>query len=232
MGLGLSTPKLEYTTWHNKYSIEVDGANDYMTMDGVAGEINVNLGTFSAWIKLDSTAINGVILKASIDSNNNIALTYVNSTEKIQMQYKGGGTSKIAAGAFENEGDDTWYHVMGTWDTTSSGYVKLYINGSLQQTSTGLGTFSGTIDKVYSGRNTLNSNSYFHGHIDNLAIFNNVQDATDLYNGGKPNDITSYSGLVGHWRMGEGSGTSIADKSSNNNATTLVHSPAWTTDIP
>ena len=69
MGLGLSTPKLEYTTWHNKYSIEVDGANDYMTMDGVAGEINVNLGTFSAWIKLDSTAINGVILKASIDSN-------------------------------------------------------------------------------------------------------------------------------------------------------------------
>src|SRR5262249_55551223 len=39
-------------------------------------------------------------------------------------------------------------------------------------------------------------------------------------------DITN--GLVGHWKFDEGSGTTAADSSGNNNTGTLVNGPTWT----
>jgi hypothetical protein len=40
-------------------------------------------------------------------------------------------------------------------------------------------------------------------------------------------DITT--GLVGHWKFDEGSGTTATDSSGNNNTGTLVNGPVWTT---
>src|SRR3989338_2173060 len=40
-------------------------------------------------------------------------------------------------------------------------------------------------------------------------------------------DITS--GLIGHWKFDETSGTSASDSSGNNNTGTLTNSPTWTT---
>lgn len=39
-------------------------------------------------------------------------------------------------------------------------------------------------------------------------------------------DITT--GLVGHWKFDEGSGTTAADSSGNNNTGTLINGPTWT----
>ena len=55
-----------------------------------------------------------------------------------------------------------------------------------------------------------------------------------MYNSGTPIDLTSNSGnydnsndLIGYWKFDEGTGTSIADSSSNSNAATLNNSPSW-----
>jgi len=40
-------------------------------------------------------------------------------------------------------------------------------------------------------------------------------------------DITT--GMVGHWKFDEGSGTSAVDSSGNNNTGTLTNGPTWTT---
>ena len=55
-----------------------------------------------------------------------------------------------------------------------------------------------------------------------------------MYNSGAPTDLTSNSGdydyasnLIGYWKFQEGSGTTIADDSTNSNDMTLYNSPAW-----
>jgi len=81
-------------SWTNSYSIDFDGTNDYMTADGIFNDISVSAGTVSMWIKLDSTSLNGVLIKADVDTNNQLGMAYLNSTTKMRFQYKAGGTNK------------------------------------------------------------------------------------------------------------------------------------------
>ena len=237
MGLGLSTPKLEYMPWRNEYSLTFDGANDHATITDVAEEIDISKGTISCWVKFDATSINGSIFKASVDANNNIALTYINSSTKLTFQYKAAGTAtKVDHSLAGVEGNDTWYHIAITWNVASD-EVKAYVNGSQTGTTqSSLGTFSGTIDAVVVAKNSLANNSYFSGHIDNLSIFDVTKsddEITTIYNAGKPKDMTQgFAGLIAYYVMNEGSGTTVSDDSTNNNDMTLVHAPAWTTDVP
>ena len=234
MGLGLSVPKLEYLRWYNKYTLSFDGANDYMTMDDVAENMDKDQGVVSLWVKLDATSSNGVMFKASVDADNLISIAYNNSAAEIQMTYRADGTSKVANASFDKEGTDTWHHVAIVWNTTSD-FVKGYVDGTRIETVTSLGTWAGTIDKVYAGRNTLAASSYHAGHIDSIAIFSKSQDDGEivtLYNNGKPNDLTRYSNLIGYWRMDEGTGTAVLGKSTNSIEAQLIHAPAWTTDVP
>jgi len=57
---------------------------------------------------------------------------------------------------------------------------------------------------------------------------------SDIYNGGEPTDLDSYS-PVGWWRMGDnngGTGTTITDEGSGGNNATLVNGPTFSTDVP
>ena len=217
--------------FHNNGSLSFDGANDYATADGTRTVIDPDQGTVSAWVKLDSTSINGAVWKASVDTDNLLAISYNNSQQKIQMTFKGDGTAKVADGAFAVEGNDTWYNVILQWDTDpSANYVKGYVDGELLETTTELPEFTGSLANVNIGRNSVAANSYFSGHITHVSVFNTVVQPGLLYNGGSPGNLNGVTGLVAWYKMNEGSGTSVADSSPNSNAATLIHAPSWTTD--
>ena len=233
--MGIIIQPTDNVQWKNPASLSFDGSTEYMTFDGLAGDIDTGVGTVSAWVKLDSTTSNGVAFKASVDSSNVIALTYNNSASKIQFTYKAGGSSKVADAAFAFEGNETWYNVVGTYNT-SEDYVKIAINGEVLETTTGLGTWSGTIDKCYAARNTLASNSFWEGHITNIAYY--ASDLTNkvswIYNNGTPGNLLA---LEPHrlklWlNMAEQSGTSVHDSSGLANNATLLNTPTWSTDKP
>ena len=76
--MGILINSSDRVQFHNTGSLSFDGSTEYMTFDGLANDISTDTGTVSAWIKMDATSINGAIFKASIDSNNNIAMTYNN----------------------------------------------------------------------------------------------------------------------------------------------------------
>ena len=218
-------------SWSNTYSIDLDGTNDYMTADGIFNDISVSAGTISMWIKLDSTSINGVLIKADVDTNNQLGMAYLNSTTKMRFQYKAGGTNKKIDHSVSIENDGNWHHVVVTWDT-SADQLKGYIDGSqVGSTVTGLGTWSGTINAFRVGANSIADNSYVNGHIDQVAIFTSVVSASTLYNSGTPYDLSSISNLVGYWEMNEGTGTSVADSSGTGNTGTLVNGAAFASDV-
>ena len=132
-----------------------------------------------------------------------------------------------------------WYHLVMTFDG-AGGEAKLYINGSLANTTTNsyisaLPTISGYNFDI--GRN-LNSSpyGYMEGHIDEFAIWDATLTATEvsqIYHNGVPDihlaynfgNYTSASDLQGYWRMGtddSGIGTTISDKSGNSRDATLT----------
>ena len=238
LGHGVHTDTVSLAEiFFNNYSIELNGSTQYMTMNDTASLIDVANGTFSVWGNLSSVTINTVPFKFSVDSNNQVSVMYKNSDQQWWFTYKAGGTNKQTKVNTTAEGDGNWYHLAMTWDTTAD-EVKCYVNGvEVGSTLTSLGTWSGTIGKVYAGANTLAANSYWKGNIDEISVFN--QTLTDagisaLYNGGSPKDVefSGLAGLVGYWRFTEGTGTSVADESSHNNTATLVNSPTWSTTVP
>lgn len=129
---------------------------------------------------------------------------------------------------------NTWLHMVATYNGNGlmSG-VHIYVNG-VDQTDqagpyNGLGANSilNNTD-VHIGVVDAALNDPFHGNIDDVRIYNRALSATEVSNlyyatGGTAGDTTT--GLVGWWKMDDGSGTSVADSSSNGYTGTLNGSP-------
>jgi len=229
LGLGLN---ISNNVYDDNYSLDFNGSTQHITVDTLAGDMNGALGTISCWCKLDTVSTSAHIFRAKVDSNNILVLFYHASSNEFRAIHKGGGTSKsavIASGdTIENDGN--WHNVVMTWNV-SGNELKIYLDGTLKATTTGLGTFSGTMTEAEIGQN-LSDGAYWNGKISEVAVFTQVVSATTLYNGGKPLELAGLSGLVGYYKFEEGSGTSAIDSSGLGNTGTLVNSPTYTTDTP
>ena len=133
-------------------------------------------------------------------------------------------------------------HVVGTYD---GDFVRLYKNGS----QVGSGTDTSEAGNItYASSETFSIGHFrdsLHANviIDEVGVFDtaiSAADVTAIYNSGVPTDLTdsgSYDtdrtgNLIGYWRFEEGTGTSVADSSSNSNTGTLANSPTWSTTVP
>jgi hypothetical protein len=221
----------------NTYSLDFNGSTQDANISTVADNINVSQGTVSVWGKLDSVSANASAIKFSVTgvtaAQNNAEISYLNSTAKTIFKYKGNNVTKQVESTTAIENDGKWHHFVLTWDTDAD-EVKGYLDGVLVGTATGLGqmtTMSG--GNVFLARNSINTNSYWNGHLDEAAMFTRVVPIGELYVAGQqPINLTGSSGLIGYWRMEEGTGTSIADSSGNANTGTLTNAPTWSTDTP
>ena len=140
-----------------------------------------------------------------------------------------------------------WYHWVTTYAGNGNGKaLKTYINGELLNDTSATwddGPTSGTGDTIFFGAENGVSgyNQGWDCGLTDIAIFDEVKELSTLHNGSyKPSDQSKQSGLVGYWRMEEGSGTTVEDSSGNGNHGTLttndatdgVLQPVWSTDTP
>ena len=219
----------------NNFSILFDGTNDYIDLDSRASMIDGSKGTFSVWTKVETTSTSGQFISTRVDSENIIQLFYHAGSNELRCVHKGSNNpvSVSVDGSDTIENDGNWHHLAGTWDTAAD-YVKIYLDGVLKNTSTGLQTFVGTCNKLDIGKSGGGDTGYHDGHIDEVAIFTEVVDIATLYNGGSPKDVefSALDGLVGYYRFTEGSGTTINDESGNGNHGTLINGPTFNTSTP
>lgn len=120
-------------------------------------------------------------------------------------------------------------HICGTWDgTDGSAGVNIYINAIADNFS----AFTDTpvIDDAAMDIEICNdrsSSNFCDGIVDDVRIYNRVLSATeigDVYQATGGIDLS----LVGHWKLDETSGTTVADSSTyGNNGTNTNASPAW-----
>ena len=226
----------DLSSFNDNISFDLDGANDYLEGAGnLANAISVSTGSISTWIKIDSTSANGLIWAINTEegSTDQIFLLYHNGVGKVRANFKGGNTSNLVDSSSGLENDNTWHHFVITWKAqakTSGNEIKMYEDGSLQDTDA-IGTvFSGSPAIFGFGRNAIqNFGQNFNGHLNDMAIFSDVLTSSEvsaIYNSGAPKDESSHSGLISYYTLegySDGDET-VADDSSNSHALTINNS--------
>ena len=242
-------------TFNSNFAISLDGTNDYAPISGSlsAGTYDFLTSTLtytaSMWFKLDDyTQNSSQVLLANNYTSSNVGLQvwYDNrsgiSTNALRVNSWAGSSVSTNTGSAIT--DNNWHHLVVT-ATGASGTLEVYLDGS-SLTSTSLGATTATApnqDLAIGGRIISGSvNSPIDGSMDEVALWSvalSASEVTDIYNSGTPTDLStdagnysSSSSLVGWWRMEEGSGTSIADSSTNSNTATLTNGPTFSTNTP
>jgi len=214
-------------------SFDFDGANDYLTRTPISGLETT--GSVSAWVKLDSMSANGFIfqIREEEGTNNQIILLWNNASGVIRGNVKFAGTTNVVDSGSGLENDGNWHHVAFTWmsgsKASANNVTKIYIDGSETDSDAIGNTWNGTAGEQVIGRNGIQSNAYFNGHINDVAIFNDALtsgEVSAIYNSGAPKDESSHSGLVAYYTMEAYSDgdTTLADDSSNSNTMTITNS--------
>lgn len=241
LGLGNSLTSASYVGgFSQKYSLDLDGTNDYISVaDDSSLDITGAL-TISAWVKVDSfdTAVDGIVHKG--DTNGvgyGMYLTQgADSSVGVAKFYSERYNQSAATSG--NLSTDTWYHLVGTFSDADD-ENKLYVDGSLVSTVAEGSAMLANNEPLEIGRIFQDDGYNLNGHIDEVSVFNAVVSVSNLRDGSKPADLTGMSNLQGWWRMGDGtegaSGTTIYDMSDNSNNGTMTNMDAstdYTTDVP
>jgi len=235
LGLGNSLSNPPYQL--SNYSLEFDGINQAVQIDGVTSVIDVDEGTFSAWVKCGDMDSSRLIVGVAKDSNNYIRLWWYHSLGQFSVTYKRGGNASRADATTSTSvlTDDTWHHLAATWDTTvEDGELKIYYDGGLTDATT-INTTAAmeTMDQADIGRSSTGA-GYWEGNIDEVAIFSEALDTPTvrtIYNNRNITNLIA-GNLIGYWKFNEGREAVTADSSSNSNTGSLENTPEWSLDTP
>jgi len=225
----------DLSSFTDNISFDFDGANDYLTRDTI-GSLEAK-ASVSAWVKLDSMSANGFIfqLKAEEGTNDQIILLWNNAAGVIRGNVKFGGTTNVVDSGSGLENDGNWHHVVFTWEsgskTSANNITRIYIDGS-ETDNDAIGNTWGDAEfpaELVIGRNSIQSNAYFNGHINDVAIFSDVLtsgEVSSIYNEGVPKDESDHSGLVAYYTMEAYSDedSTLADDSGNSNTISIQNS--------
>tara|TARA_Y100001935_G_scaffold253785_1_gene260932 strand:- start:147962 stop:150502 length:2541 start_codon:yes stop_codon:yes gene_type:complete len=120
--------------------------------------------------------------------------------------------------------DNTWHHCALVWDN-STGTLTCYIDAVERFSFTNANMIgadcSNSLDLEFGRANT--NDQYLTGYLDDVRIWNYARTQSQIQ-ADKDSELTgNESGLIGYWKMNEGSGSTIDDSSSNSNVGTLVN---------
>ena len=228
----------------NEYSVDFDGANDYMSFGTATLFDTGSAFSFSGWVKIDSYTSNEFQTIAQFKTNHSAGFQLLASDHVAYPGLNIGSSDTTNMMKVRTAGDisgtfSSWTHVAMTYNgdggDTSSNY-KIYINGSeVSTTTTGYYTPLTNANSIGMGQD--GANFPLIGLIDEVAIFDSKLTAPNvsaIWGGGTPTSLTGYS-PIGWWRMGDnngGTGTTITDQGSGGNNGTLVNGPTFSSEVP
>lgn len=224
-------------------TLSFDGVDDKITVP--AGEISAGVNgasqiTFGGWVNSDlfPSASAKTILRAEIATSAaaGLYLSYTSST----ITY--GGRSQ-SADAFQSTTyaytrSRVWDHVIVVMDIAND-TLKLYLNGALVKTTTGLSFGASTytdansqsvVDTIGAG-GTAGSQDYWNGDMANIAIWDDERTAAeilaDFQNGYTDSGDAN---LVSYWVLNEGTGTTADNAQGTAGLDGTISGATWTKD--
>jgi len=204
-GLGAGGPQ-----FLNEYSFLFDGVDEGILSDSGAFDIT---GAFSVSFRFKGgtpaiarTCFIARDTTAGVNRDFNIIFRSTGDIDFLVWNTSGASTTAVAtAGGWD---DNTWHHCVCTYDGTSdANKMIIYVDNSVAGTGTASSTGTrNTQVPIGIGTLSANNNWRLNGQMDEVAIWDSelsASEVSEIYNGGAPIDLTSYSPLL-WWRMGDG----------------------------
>jgi len=197
-GSGQTCPATSETTcpaWNNSgkfgKTLEYDNADDHII---ISDNDSLSFGngstdqpfSISAWIYQNASENAGDIVSKYNSSTTEIEYRFLLVTDSISFTvYDDTSSSRIGKIGGTNLSDLTWYHVVGTYDGSSTANgIKLYVNGNIEtSTNDNAGTFTNmdnTTSPLYIGLHSSTLAGDFSGKIDEVKIYNQALTADQV----------------------------------------------------
>jgi VCBS repeat-containing protein len=194
----------------DRIGLVFDGTDDYVTIGDYPG-LNVSTSlTMEAWVK-----------PTGLGSGTKII---VNKEGEYEMAIN--ATTGEVMWAFDNfDPDWNWHHTghhvqPNEWThlavTYDNGVVNTYANGVLVETYNGSGSIGDNypaLNQLMIGARENATTQRFNGQIDEVRVWNTTRTQLDIQT--NMNALLSgvEPGLIGNWRLDEGSGVTVQDQS-------------------
>lgn len=174
---------------NNGVDLETSSSQSLTCADNASLSITGDM-SISLWVKPESLVANQVIIgKWASTSDQRSYAFFINSSGVLRAYISSDGTnantSKLDLTATTLSAG-TMYYLTFVYDA-SAGSISLYINGSLNNTSTGHKTSIYNSTSIFGLGNNLEDFDYFDGIIDEAALYNRIltsDEVTSLYNSG------------------------------------------------
>jgi hypothetical protein len=192
-----------------------------------------NQVTAQGWFKMvdpTSDSYSQTLFRASGDD-----FSIEPQTNNTIAAYIGTYTQSFSCSTGITTADKKWHFASLSWDGSNA---RLYYDGKLCNTQSRSTTIDGN-ETLRIGTRNDGWTQHFRGYIDDVKVYPYRRTANQIqqdYNAGLAGQSTNKGsaaavgespkwmtdGLVGHWKMDEASGTTVADASGNGNTGTLT----------
>jgi len=205
----------------NTSSLLFDGVNDYITSTANA-KFNFTAPSFSieGWIYPTSLTGRRVIF-GKLNSTGTNGYSFATTGSNLQLTLHGvtsltGTTAPLVL--------NIWQHVAIVFNASQD--LEIYVNGILTQTVAGASNplTSAAIQAI--GRAGEANTEYFQGYLQDVRIWNTVRTQAEISQNAFSQLLGTETGLVGYYKLGEGTGTTATDSASSPVNGTLTNFPA------
>jgi len=222
-------------TADNDKCLEFDGSNDYIDFGNVFDDI-VPIVDFSIefWIKPDSVSFSGnrgLVVRSVSDTPNEAEVTntnfqvFQNSAQILVLYEFGTGSNVSFTTSNVNLSANTWQHIAVVRSATTDN-IKVFKNGVLTDTLSSSDSdedpTGATDDNIplYIGTNAAKS-VFYDGELAHIRIWSVARNDDEIaFSYNRYVDNTAF-GLIGYWKLDEGTGTTALDSSANSNNGTI-----------
>jgi hypothetical protein len=151
-------------------AFNLNGTDAYISVPNNPVFDPTTAGSQEAWVKLaalPSTAAHVMEIIGEGGLNRDFDLQV--ETDNRFHFYVGPSGQNVASTTVVQTG--VWYHVAGTWDSSSGG-LKMYVNGVLENTNGVLQTRVASGQPLFIGNQPIFNSRFFNGVIDEPTVFN------------------------------------------------------------
>lgn len=217
----------------NNYSLGFDGVDDYGFLPSSSSIDSLNDFTLMAWFKTNDTSLSNqaLISKDTLGPQPNGDCELILFNDKAWFGIKKGSSPVDSASFNATISNSIWYHIAITRNG-STGQVKLYVNGEYDTGFTGYSGIMHNKQPFHFGRHSVLSIWFLNGNMDDISIWSNDLDSTEIKKYKDCPPTGNETDLAGYWNFEEGAGTITTDQTTNGNDCTLIGGVAWSTDVP